>query len=946
MRYSVIVTIFFGLANYLCAQELLLPFKQNNLYGYFNENQKVIIEPKYNLAAPFYDGLARVRVDESENNEYRLKEKYFFINERGENHFKKIFLLADDFENGYTKVLEPNKKWDNYYHSSKNSSNYFLHKDSSASIQKPPKTYNTKHLVIKKVLKNDTSKLKLSGFEYKDYERCYSFFTKKGEQLNIDSVCTIKELNLKSGQFFLLGYCYECKGPNFLTLIDDEGKVCFSLKKTNQKAGTSYQLDYIDESFYFMLKKYNGISDFTYSMVRFQEDNILSFISEKKDIEVLYNIIEAKIKDTLEYTPYKNIENLVFKEIYNSDVSKNEYFLFNDSSGLAKNIAYKTVEPINDTLYYLTRSDYGIFYNEEFKPQFKFKSFEHQSLYKDITGENFLLINPENGEIVRKEKTGEVRFREKGRNYSNENINLNIMFKGDVSYIIDEDGSDFAIVKDTHLKTITDDTIGVDYKENRYPLLPFVTNKTNRLPFPDLDTTAIKKVYNDVHEAINYDTIAAEKASKYIKETFFDTQKIPDIKSGTNWFKMHRNQKNIFLSVEKLNHPVTEIPYYSLMIEENTKVLLDNQYNWIHSIKHKFNVSYNIYQYNELGYRIDGSSMPLMLAVDKNGNQIINEKRGDFSCLKTDLFHIYKYTPPSQRYNIQSKFIVYDKNNENKLWEKQLGDLRPLISPYFAIRKNRLYYLVDGNSGELVDTQSYITISVNDEKKQLALKTKEDVPIIYLDKDLNSIPKPSEFKYTNYSKIYFNREDSCVYFPYYTNPIFDKTICTKYSFIGVYTDDNNDGIRFFNRKNDEELRSFMRYLYNHTYTKSLKAGETYFLATRNMELGWLTMEEEFMSLEVDYYALIAKLNSLYNNNTYTHINILNENHIAFRTKEYLYGIMDFNENVVLPPIYSSIEKAAGGYNTILKDKKIYLTSDRSKWWIEENFDIDIENKVY
>ncbi|MCR5400512.1 MAG: WG repeat-containing protein [Treponema sp.] len=69
-------TLFFLLISaFIFAAQNLHVFKHNGLYGYFNDEMKVVVDAIYPEASPFYDGEALVKLDE---------EKYGILNENGE----------------------------------------------------------------------------------------------------------------------------------------------------------------------------------------------------------------------------------------------------------------------------------------------------------------------------------------------------------------------------------------------------------------------------------------------------------------------------------------------------------------------------------------------------------------------------------------------------------------------------------------------------------------------------------------------------------------------------------------------------------------------------------------------------------------------------------------------------------------------------------------------
>ena len=95
----------------LCAQETteteLQPYSfDDKKWGYFDgtkwdlyDDWDVLIQPKYDEAFPFYDGLARVKEDN----------KFGYIDKNGEYVIPPIYDLADDFSGGLAIVTSGNE---------------------------------------------------------------------------------------------------------------------------------------------------------------------------------------------------------------------------------------------------------------------------------------------------------------------------------------------------------------------------------------------------------------------------------------------------------------------------------------------------------------------------------------------------------------------------------------------------------------------------------------------------------------------------------------------------------------------------------------------------------------------------------------------------------------------------------------------------------------------
>ncbi len=77
--------------------------KDQQLWGYINENGKFIIEPQFEYAENFQpDGIARILKDDM----------YGLINLKGEIIAEPVYTIIDDFTEGYTIA---NKKWEQYF---------------------------------------------------------------------------------------------------------------------------------------------------------------------------------------------------------------------------------------------------------------------------------------------------------------------------------------------------------------------------------------------------------------------------------------------------------------------------------------------------------------------------------------------------------------------------------------------------------------------------------------------------------------------------------------------------------------------------------------------------------------------------------------------------------------------------------------------------------------
>lgn len=114
----------------LVKNDALFPIEQNNKWGYFNKNGHIIIEPKFDLAYPFSEGLAAVVIDRScqyidrtskvminldkdcqELGEFKeglakvkFQEKWKYINKQGKQISSTEFDEAASFSNGLALV--------------------------------------------------------------------------------------------------------------------------------------------------------------------------------------------------------------------------------------------------------------------------------------------------------------------------------------------------------------------------------------------------------------------------------------------------------------------------------------------------------------------------------------------------------------------------------------------------------------------------------------------------------------------------------------------------------------------------------------------------------------------------------------------------------------------------------------------------------------------------
>ncbi len=79
--------------------EDLIPFKSKEKWGYINNKGEVAIDPRFDLAGPFSEGLASIRISEREG----------YIDSRGKIVFEAVFQSARSFSEGLASVQIENK---------------------------------------------------------------------------------------------------------------------------------------------------------------------------------------------------------------------------------------------------------------------------------------------------------------------------------------------------------------------------------------------------------------------------------------------------------------------------------------------------------------------------------------------------------------------------------------------------------------------------------------------------------------------------------------------------------------------------------------------------------------------------------------------------------------------------------------------------------------------
>jgi hypothetical protein len=75
-------------------------FKENNKYGLMDDNNNIIIHPKYDYLSNFYNGFAT----------YKLENKWGFIDTNGNEIVPPKYDDLWDFENGFA-IYKLNEKW-------------------------------------------------------------------------------------------------------------------------------------------------------------------------------------------------------------------------------------------------------------------------------------------------------------------------------------------------------------------------------------------------------------------------------------------------------------------------------------------------------------------------------------------------------------------------------------------------------------------------------------------------------------------------------------------------------------------------------------------------------------------------------------------------------------------------------------------------------------------
>ncbi len=98
--FILILVIFYGLNLQSQSKEfMLIPFELNGLWGYMNDEKKIIVEPKYEEAFITFNSIARIKKNG----------KYGYIDNKGKLIVNPKYDDADDFNGGVAKVRRGKK---------------------------------------------------------------------------------------------------------------------------------------------------------------------------------------------------------------------------------------------------------------------------------------------------------------------------------------------------------------------------------------------------------------------------------------------------------------------------------------------------------------------------------------------------------------------------------------------------------------------------------------------------------------------------------------------------------------------------------------------------------------------------------------------------------------------------------------------------------------------
>ncbi|MCA0429679.1 MAG: WG repeat-containing protein [Bacteroidetes bacterium] len=352
--------------------KVYLPFKQNDYFGYIDTTSKIVIEPIYDNATDFNEGLAVVNKNDS----------VFFIDKNNKNKFNRVFDDAYSFKNGYTVVKEKNKfyfinrlgqKVSDLFNDVNEVSNdlYVAKKDS---------LYGALNLFGKTQIDFQFQKLGdfINGYAYFINNNKYGIITKQGETLisNLNWVSNINEDSvfiIKNNHFYgiinqfghtLLEAKYDLityikNGFYIIVKNDKYGFYNAHNKCFNTEIAFDFlkekETDYYSNGKGFKLIKNNtqaiidvngkiGIDFGIYDEIYFAENNLIKvkrkqkygFVDRKLNLVIPYKYEKANdFKDSTTVVSYKNkncIIDLSGKELYCSDflikkINNEHYFI-------------------------------------------------------------------------------------------------------------------------------------------------------------------------------------------------------------------------------------------------------------------------------------------------------------------------------------------------------------------------------------------------------------------------------------------------------------------------------------------------------------------------------------------------------------------------------------------------------------------------------------------
>ncbi len=385
-----------------------LPFKQNDYFGYIDTNSKIVIQPMFDNATDFFEGLATVSKNDS----------VYFIDKNNKNKFNRIFEDAYTFKNGVTVIKEQNKfyfinrlgqKISDQFEDVNEASNdlYVVKKDS---------LYGALNLYGKTQIEFQFQKLGdfINGYAYFIKNNKYGVISKHGEiivnnlnwvsNINEDSVFIIKKehsfgiINHLGQSLLETNYDFITYVKNGFYIIVKNDKYGF-YNAQNKCFNTEIAYDYYKEkenNYYsngkgFKLIKNNSqaIADVNgkisidfgiYDEIYFAENNLIKvkrkqkygFVDRKLNLVIPYKYDKASdFKDSTTIVTYKNkncIIDINGKELYCSDflIKKinNDFYLIESnpleiisSKGLVVYNTIESVQKVNNFLLILFKNN-------------------------------------------------------------------------------------------------------------------------------------------------------------------------------------------------------------------------------------------------------------------------------------------------------------------------------------------------------------------------------------------------------------------------------------------------------------------------------------------------------------------------------------------------------------------------------------------------------------